>query len=310
MVALVQVENLTKKFGDKTVLQDIHFEIQSGEIVGLLGANGAGKSTLLRILCGLIPATEGQVYIHGKPMTTQVAALKRSIGYLSEQNRLPTTMRVKDFLHLQAQLKRIEKWKKAIEAVTKQCGLHRTILSQRIGMLAKGVQQRVGIANALLGAPSVILLDEPMLGLDTRQVLNLRETLKQIGMHAALIFSSHMLSEVQTICTKLFILNQGRLVANGTFAELHKHDASSRRYRLILSGNDHDFLETLSAIPFPLQCLNVQSLGKRTAFILELLTDRTNFENDFVRWLMEHGYPIQQFTSIEPTLEDLFLKLM
>ena len=304
MVASIKVEHLSKYYRHKAAIRDLNFEIEPGQIVGFLGPNGAGKSTTLRILCGLMPASEGCVYVNGMPLTTQLQRIKCSLGYMPENNPLPEDMRVEEYLRFRAHLKRIDNVSMAVSDAMDRCDLLRTAAKKMIRTLSKGFRQRVGIADALLGKPQFIILDEPTIGLDPHQIMGIRDLLKNLKGETTVIFSSHILPEVEAACSKLLIIHQGELVANGTSKSLRERYFPQKRYKLILKNPYPEFSEALEK--FNLVCIHNE--GQRD-FVLELRENTTFEESDFVHWLLEKHYPLQQFFKIEPTLEMLFLKL-
>ncbi len=306
MAASIKVEHLCKYYGHKAAIRNLNFEIEPGQIVGFLGPNGAGKSTTLRILCGLLPASEGCVYINGMPLTTRLQQIKCSLGYMPENNPLPEDMRVEEYLRFRAHLKRIDNVSMAVGDVMERCDLLRTAAKKMIRTLSKGFRQRVGIADALLGKPQFIILDEPTIGLDPHQIMGIRDLLRDLKGETTIIFSSHILPEVEAACSKLLIIHQGELVANGTSESLRERYFPQKRYKLVLQKPCLEFSEALSKENFGLRCLHDEG---QHDFVLELKEDVPFEETHFVRWLLEKHYPLQQFFKIEPTLEMLFLKL-
>ena len=306
MAANIKVEHLSKYYGHKAAIRNLNFEIEPGQIVGFLGPNGAGKSTTLRILCGLLPASEGCVYINGMPLTTQLQRIKCSLGYMPENNPLPEDVRVEEYLRFRANLKRIDNVTMAVGDVMERCDLLRTAAKKMIRTLSKGFRQRVGIADALLGKPQFIILDEPTIGLDPHQIMGIRDLLKNLKDETTVIFSSHILPEVEVACSKLLIIHQGELVANGTSKGLRETYFPQKRYKLILQSACPELTKEFSEGHSYFKCLHNES---HRTFILELKENTTLEEKDFVRWLFEKNYPLQQFFKIEPTLEMLFLKL-
>lgn len=306
MAASIKVEHLSKFYGHKAAIRNLSFTIEPGQIVGFLGPNGAGKSTTLRILCGLLPASEGCVYVNGMPLTTQLQRIKCSLGYMPENNPLPEDMRVEEYLRFRAHLKRIDNVTMAIGDAMERCDLLRTAAKKMICTLSKGFRQRVGIADALLGRPQFIILDEPTIGLDPHQIIGIRDLLKNLKDETTVIFSSHILPEVEAACHKLLIIHQGELVADGTSESLRETYFPQKRYKLFLQTPcpelTQEFLQNNSCF----KCLHNES---HHTFTLELKENVMFQENDFVRCLCEKNYPLRQFFKIEPTLEMLFLKL-
>ena len=305
MAAHIVVKDLSKYYGSKVAVRKLNFEINPGEIVGFLGPNGAGKSTTLRILCGLLPASEGYAYINDLSLTTHIQQIKTFLGYMPENNPLPEDMRVEEFLRFRAHLKQVKNVSQSVGEVMERCDLTRTAAHKIIRTLSKGFKQRVGIADALLGKPQLIILDEPTIGLDPHQILGIRDILKQLRGETTVIFSSHILPEVEAACSKLLIIHQGELVANGTSQSLRERYFPQKRYTLKLKDSNGNLWEDLKNADFNVRCVN----QKGDTFVFESLEAKEDFETAFLQWLFLHNYKVQQFFKIEPTLEMLFLKL-
>ena len=212
---MISVGNVSKSFGSIKALENISFTINHNEIVGFLGPNGAGKTTLMRLLTGTFPPTSGSILIDGKNLM-ESRYLQNQIGYLAEHNPLYREMTAYDFLNYVAVLKGIalSERQNAVVKVVEQCSLS-SIVNRLIGKLSKGYQQRIGLAQALLGDPEVLILDEPTNGLDPQQIIDMRNLIRQLGQNRTIILSTHILSEVQLTCQRVLILNQGRLVGDG-----------------------------------------------------------------------------------------------
>jgi len=213
----IEVTNLVKMFAGVAAVNDISFTLARGEILGFLGPNGAGKSTTMRILTGYLPATSGHVRICGIPVTTQPDEIKRRIGYMPENNPLPEDMRVSEYLYFRGRLKEVPRRKLGprIDEVLELCDLKR-VRHRIIGRLSKGYRQRVGIAETVLAEPPVIIMDEPTIGLDPHQILIVRDLIGSLRGRMAVIISSHILPEIEVTCDRVMIINQGRVVAEGT----------------------------------------------------------------------------------------------
>ena len=211
---MIQVEHLTKRYGGHTAVDDISFTVEDGCIYGLLGPNGAGKSTTMNIITGYLSATDGTVTINGHDIAEEPAAAKACIGYLPEQPPLYPEMTVQEYLDFVAELKGVKRAqrKQQVLAAARRTGLEEVLL-RVIRSLSKGYRQRVGIAQALLGSPQLIILDEPTVGLDPAQVIELRRLIRELGRTHTVILSSHILSEVKAVCDKALILSQGHLAA-------------------------------------------------------------------------------------------------
>lgn len=218
---MIEVSHLTKQYGNHLAVDDVSFTVADGQICGLLGPNGAGKSTIMNILTGYLSATSGQVTVAGHPLPEEADAAKACVGYLPEQPPLYPEMTVQEYLTFAAELKGVKKAerKEQVCRVARRTGLE-AVLPRLIRSLSKGYKQRVGIAQALLGSPRLIILDEPTVGLDPAQVIEIRKLIRELGRAHTVILSSHILSEVQAVCQQILILSKGHLAAAGSLEEL------------------------------------------------------------------------------------------
>ena len=218
---MIEVSHLTKQYGNHLAVDDVSFTVADGQICGLLGPNGAGKSTIMNILTGYLSATSGQVTVAGHPLSEEADAAKACVGYLPEQPPLYPEMTVQEYLTFAAELKGVKKAerKEQVCRAARRTGLE-AVLPRLIRSLSKGYKQRVGIAQALLGSPRLIILDEPTVGLDPAQVIEIRKLIRELGRAHTVILSSHILSEVQAVCQQILILSKGHLVAAGSLEEL------------------------------------------------------------------------------------------
>lgn len=218
---MIEVSHLTKQYGNHLAVDDVSFAVADGQICGLLGPNGAGKSTIMNILTGYLSATSGQVTVAGHPLPEEADAAKACVGYLPEQPPLYPEMTVQEYLTFAAELKGVKKAerKEQVCRAARRTGLE-AVLPRLIRSLSKGYKQRVGIAQALLGSPRLIILDEPMVGLDPAQVIEIRKLIRELGRAHTVILSSHILSEVQAVCQQILILSKGHLAAAGSLEEL------------------------------------------------------------------------------------------
>lgn len=218
---MIEVSHLTKQYGNHLAVDDVSFTVADGQICGLLGPNGAGKSTIMNILTGYLSATSGQVTVAGHPLPEEADAAKACVGYLPEQPPLYPEMTVQEYLTFAAELKGVKKAerKEQVCRAARRTGLE-TVLHRLIRSLSKGYKQRVGIAQALLGSPRLIILDEPTVGLDPAQVIEIRKLIRELGRAHTVILSSHILSEVQAVCQQILILSKGHLAAAGSLEEL------------------------------------------------------------------------------------------
>ena len=218
---MIEVSHLTKQYGNHLAVDDVSFTVADGQICGLLGPNGAGKSTIMNILTGYLSATSGQVTVAGHPLPEEADAAKACVGYLPEQPPLYPEMTVQEYLTFAAELKGVKKAerKEQVCRAARRTGLE-AVLPRLIRSLSKGYKQRVGIAQALLGSPKLIILDEPTVGLDPAQVIEIRKLIRELGRAHTVILSSHILSEVQAVCQQILILSKGHLAAAGSLEEL------------------------------------------------------------------------------------------
>ena len=218
---MIEVSHLTKQYGNHLAVDDVSFTVADGQICGLLGPNGAGKSTIMNIITGYLSATSGQVTVAGHPLPEEADAAKACVGYLPEQPPLYPEMTVQEYLTFAAELKGVKKAerKEQVCRAARRTGLE-AVLPRLIRSLSKGYKQRVGIAQALLGSPRLIILDEPTVGLDPAQVIEIRNLIRELGRAHTVILSSHILSEVQAVCQQILILSKGHLAAAGSLEEL------------------------------------------------------------------------------------------
>ena len=218
---MIEVSHLTKQYGNHLAVDDVSFTVADGQICGLLGPNGAGKSTIMNILTGYLSATSGQVTVAGHPLPEEADAAKACVGYLPEQPPLYPEMTVQEYLTFAAELKGVKKAerKEQVCRAARRTGLE-AVLPRLIRSLSKGYKQRVGIAQALLSSPRLIILDEPTVGLDPAQVIEIRKLIRELGRAHTVILSSHILSEVQAVCQQILILSKGHLAAAGSLEEL------------------------------------------------------------------------------------------
>lgn len=236
---MIEVSHLTKQYGNHLAVDDVSFTVADGQICGLLGPNGAGKSTIMNILTGYLSATSGQVTVAGHPLPDEADAAKACVGYLPEQPPLYPEMTVQEYLTFAAELKGVKKAerKEQICRAARRTGLE-AVLPRLIRSLSKGYKQRVGIAQALLGSPRLIILDEPTVGLDPAQVIEIRKLIRELGRAHTVILSSHILSEVQAVCQQILILSKGHLAAAGSLEELTADGKSLEKVFLELTDGE------------------------------------------------------------------------
>jgi ABC-2 type transport system ATP-binding protein len=306
----IHARNLCKRFGGHTAVNDLSFDIKHGEIVGFLGPNGAGKSTTLRIMTGVIPATSGFLSVCGRAIPYHAEEIRRKIGYMPENNPLPEEMRVVEYLRFRARIKGIpfRQRRQRVEHAMEVCELHRKARRKIIGTLSKGFRQRVGIADAILGSPAITILDEPTIGLDPHQVIAIRRLLDTLRGQTTVIFSSHILSEVEISCDRVMILNQGRLVAQGTADQLRREFLPGSRYSLEVSGDRPQIIEALKRLGESWQ-VKVDDRPSQDFHRFMILNPDNGQDGDIIlrQLVRTENLNIRSFRSMEPSLEDIFL---
>ena len=217
----IKVQNISKLYGKQKALNDVSFEVNSGEVIGFLGPNGAGKSTTMKILTGFIPQTSGKAWVCGFDVSEQGLNVRKNVGYLAESNPLYYDMFVKEYLHFVAELHQLKDIKKRVAEIIEMTGLG-IEQKKKIGALSKGYKQRVGLAQALIHNPKVLILDEPTSGLDPIQLVEIRGVIKEIGKAKTVMLSTHIMQEVEAMCDRVIIINKGQIVADNPTSELQK----------------------------------------------------------------------------------------
>jgi len=297
----IEVKNLLKVYGEQKAVNDISFKVGKGEIVGFLGPNGAGKSTTMKIITGYLEKTSGEAFVCGMNVADQPLETKKKIGYLPELNALYYDMYVREYLGFIAELHQIKDQKSKIESVIELTGL--TIESKkRIGQLSKGYKQRVGLAAALIHDPEVLILDEPTSGLDPNQIIEIREVIKKQGKDKTVLFSSHILQEVEAICDRVIIINKGELVADDKLSNLRQHSSSSNTVKVSFKESiDKNWLEQLAA---------AKSVNKIDANNWQLATDNPEqLRKQIFELSLQHNLNIVSLQSDSQSLEDVFRTL-
>ncbi len=300
---MITVEHLSKNYGRFRALNDVSFHIERGEVVGLLGPNGAGKTTTMRILTGYLPPTEGRASIAGLDVFEDSLAARRHIGYLPESVPLYTEMTVRAYLDYMAALRRVERRKRAVERAMARCHIEDRA-DDLIGTLSKGLRQRVGLAQAIVHEPDVLILDEPTIGLDPRQIIEVRTLIKELGQEHTVILSTHILPEVSQTCSRVLIIHQGHLVAEGTPDELTAQVQHSSRVRITLGGVGEEALPVLKGIA---DVLDVRLLEENTFEIA--CAPGTDRRAEIARQVVRQGWDLLELHRVSMSLEEIFLKL-
>ena len=306
---MIEVRDLVKQYGRHTAVDHLSFTVEGGQAYGFLGPNGAGKSTTMNIMTGYLGPTEGEVLVDGHSMTEEPEAAKRRIGYLPEQPPLYPDMTVEEYLSFAAALKRVpargrEEELERVAGLTMLTGVEGRLIRN----LSKGYRQRVGIAQALLGDPEIVILDEPTVGLDPKQIIEIRALIRDLTQRHTVILSSHLLAEVQAVCDRILIIRQGRMVASGTPAELERDLAGERFLQVTLKAGADQGLALLQGIPGAgaAELLPGAAEGE-SAFRLE--SAGGDLREAVFRACAREGIPLLGLTAGGMTLEDVFLQL-
>lgn len=310
--AFVRFENVSKKYGNTSALMDISFEIQEGEIVGFLGPNGAGKTTAMRILSGFFPPTSGRVWIKGLDLFKRPQKAKRFLGYLPESVNLYPDMRVFEFLKLAAQLKGIPSRtiKAHLQGKMALCGL--VDMGRRlIGRLSKGYRQRVGIAQALIGDPPVLILDEPTTGLDPEQIAEIRALIRILGRDRAVILSTHILPEVSMVCSRVIMIERGHVIASGTVKELSS--CLKARDGILVTVKDTKYrdasIRVLQSVP-GVENLRVSENAEGEIHLEFETTQEEDLRPRISELFVKNQIPLAEIQRVKLTLEDIFLRIL
>ena len=307
---MIEVNNLVKRYGDHTAVDHLSFKIEKGKIYGFLGPNGAGKSTTMNIITGYIASTEGTVSIDGHDILEEPEKARKCIGYLPEQPPLYFDMTVLEYMRFAADLKKIPKNKKneMIEEVMDRVKI--TDMKNRlIKNLSKGYRQRVGLAQAILGYPDVIILDEPTVGLDPKQIIEIRDLIKDLRQKHTVILSSHILSEVSAVCDYVLIISHGKLVASDTPENLSKLAAGSNNLSLVVKGDKEKIRILLGEIS-GVRDISIEGSGEEGEWNVKLTTEEhTDIREDVFFKMAESRYPILEMQSKKVSLEEIFLEL-
>lgn len=309
---MIEVNSLTKQYGDKRGVRDISFSIDEGEIVGFLGPNGAGKSTTMNIITGYLSATSGSAKIGGIDVLEDPLEAKKQIGYLPELPPLYLDMTVKDYLDFVYELKgakaRVPEQKKHIKNICELVGVTE-VYNRVIRNLSKGYRQRVGLAQALIGDPEVLILDEPTVGLDPRQIVEIRDVIRELGKKRTIILSTHILPEVEQICERVLVIKEGRIIADDTPSGLSAHVSQGHSLALRAAGSKSTVTNTVRSVP---GVRVVTALPDREEGACDLLVEsdgQVDIRKPLFNALAAAGCPILQLRPQDLSLEEIFMSL-
>jgi ABC-2 type transport system ATP-binding protein len=308
---MIEVENLTKYYGRMAAIKDVNFRVESGEIVGFLGPNGAGKTTTMRILTCFSPASSGDVRILGMDVRADSLKIRQKIGYLPENVPLYDWMRVKGYLDFVASVKGVPASQRQgeIERVTRDVGLEQ-VTNKIIKWLSKGYRQRVGLAQALIGDPPILILDEPTIGLDPRQIREIRQLIKGFARNRTVILSTHILPEVSQTCDRVIIINKGSIIAEDSPLNLARSHRKSSKCVVVARAPENDLRSAISGVPG----VESVSLSGNVADGETGLTVESGQNGDvrpaLARVILERGWDLLELRLVHATLEDVFIDLV
>jgi ABC-2 type transport system ATP-binding protein len=320
---MIEAQNLSRRYGDFTAVDGISFEVAEGEILGMLGPNGAGKTTTIRMITGFLPPTRGRVTVAGKDLFGATPAARRELGYLPENVALYPEMRVEEYLSYRAGLEGLSRaaGKTAIGAALEQCLLS-DVRRQIIGTLSKGYRQRVGLATAILHRPSVLVLDEPTVGLDPKQIIAIRDLIRQLGRERTLLLSTHILPEVELLCNRVLIIDRGRIVAEGTPESLRRSWMGNPTFRVTVKDAPAAAESVLAGLPGvvavrpgigaggaagPVAANDGSAVGNGS-WIVEA-SHGADPREDLFRAAVAQGWVLLELAPERASLEDIFVRL-
>jgi len=304
----IKIQNLTKRYGPQKAVDDISFEVKTGEILGFLGPNGAGKTTTMKLITNFLEVQEGDITIDGKSVKSHAETLKRHIGYLPEHNPLYTDMGVLDYLGFCAALQQVPKQviPERIREMVRLCGLDRE-KHKRISELSKGYRQRVGLAQAMIHDPKILILDEPTTGLDPNQIVEIRELIRQLGQQKTVILSTHILPEVEATCDRILIINHGKIVADGTSATLRKQAQGKEVLRVRIEDGDSETVFNALQNIYTTELVDILDKDNHL-FEVQSVTDMSS-KREVFQLCAKNNWVLTEMTPLETKLEDIFRDL-
>jgi len=307
---MIEVENLTKTYSGFRAVQGISFHVSKGEIVGFLGPNGAGKSTTMKVLAGYLPPTDGNIRIAGFDVVTDSIEVRKRIGYMPENVPLYTDMRVNEFLRFRAELKKVarRKIKDRVETVKQLCSL-KDVENKIIGTLSKGYRQRVGLADAMVHDPDLLILDEPTIGLDPNQIRAVRDLIKDLGKHHTILLSTHILSEVELTCGRVLVINRGRIEASDTPANLTKLVRGGGSIVLEVKAPGADVVSRIKALP-DIEDVEITLPGEGEWTQAKIFAKPgVDVRENIYGVVRQSDWPLRELSRVKATLEEAFVEL-
>ena len=307
---MIKVENLSKNYGSVKAVKSISFELQDGQVVGFLGANGAGKSTTLKIMTGYISPSSGNVFYGEKNIQDDTSEIQKDIGYLPELNPLYSEMIVHDYLKFISEVRGIPEndFKNAFQKVVEECSLN-AVAHRTIANCSKGYKQRIGLAAALIHDPKILILDEPVTGLDPNQIVEIRELIKKLGKEKIVLMSSHILQEIQATVDRIIIINEGSIVADGSSEELLNDSAKGKAdLKLEVSNADENDIRDMKAT---IPSIDIKNISKEDSFTRVNIEFPSNGDprEDIFKYAVDKNWVILEMVTSKQNLEDIFRKL-
>ncbi|MBR0343217.1 MAG: ATP-binding cassette domain-containing protein [Oscillospiraceae bacterium] len=307
---LVEVDHVTKRYGDKLAVDDLSFSIDQGEVVGFLGPNGAGKSTTMNMITGYLSATEGNISIAGYDILEEPIEAKKHIGYLPEMPPLYVDMTVHEYLDFLYELKKCKiPRRQHLEEICEAVRIT-DVFERVIRNLSKGYRQRVGLAGALIGSPELLILDEPTVGLDPQQIIEIRSLIKELGSKCTVILSSHILSEIEAVCNRVLVIDHGRLIADDSPDNLSKNLSGDASVHVRVLGDEEGIRKTLVSLPKVKEVV-YNGLKEESAHEFRVVPEeRVDLRSDIAKALVNGGFDVIGLRFAEMTLEEIFLDLI
>jgi len=308
---MIEISNLVKHYGDKKAVNGISFTVQDDEVLGFLGPNGAGKSTTMNIITGYLSSTSGTVKVNGHDILEEPELAKRDIGYLPELPPLYLDMTVLEYLNFICDLKQVKRSERK-EQLAKIISMVKIVdvADRLIGNLSKGYKQRVGIAQALVGNPNILILDEPTVGLDPNQIIEIRRLIRTLAKDHSVIISSHILSEIQEVCDRVVIINKGKVAAIDTITDLSKRLSGTSKLLLSFKGDPKGAVNAVKSIPGVSDCsIRISDKDIHEAEITVSGNSSSDVRTSIFFAMSKNNWPILEFRSLDPTLEEIFLRI-
>jgi ABC-2 type transport system ATP-binding protein len=306
---MIEINNLQKIFGQIKALDDVSFQVKKGEVLGFLGPNGAGKTTTMKLITGFFEPTAGTITVDGQDVVKNSLATRRKIGYLPETVPLYDDMKVFEYLKFVAEIRDLQpdKFLPRLREVVEKCGLQK-VVGKNIDELSKGYRQRVGLAQAIMHDPEILILDEPTTGLDPNQIIEIRELIKKIGEEKTVLFSTHILAEAQATCDRVVIINKGEIVGEGKPEDLMAQFGGSQEFYLKVKADETKVLAVLRALP---GLTEVNTADKESAEVVgyKIMGTEAGLREKIALTTINHAWPVLEFKQVQASLEEVFREL-